>query len=123
MDLLSLASERLHYIVTRQSVLSITKMILSYNAIRNYFLDTTMASYRVLADIVYKAAAPIPPPCSEQYILRFEDQFPALNKILSARCSAINVDMNVTFVDSSAQLISEDTFKVNTQPHTKGYGN
>lgn len=68
--------------------------------------DTQQAMYNVVAKMLYRAgggAPSVPATCLTQYANGVRTDFPALDRLLSARCSAISVDMNVTFVDTQTE--------------------
>jgi hypothetical protein len=74
--------------------------------------DTEIARYQVNALIRYRANGAVPSTCLPQYAELLKVSQPGLHTILSQRCSAVNVNMNVSFVDTKAQLIEENVVQV-----------
>lgn len=73
--------------------------------------DTEMARYQVGADIKYRANGAVPTSCLPQYTAFLQRGQGNLNTILSQRCSAVNVNMNVSFVNTQAALLEENVVK------------
>ncbi|ODN06404.1 Fibropellin-1 [Orchesella cincta] len=70
--------------------------------------DTEMARYQVDSIIKYRANGAVPASCLPQYADFLKAPQTNLNTILSQRCSAVNVNMNVSFVDSKPILLDEN---------------
>lgn len=73
--------------------------------------DTEMARYQVASDIKYRANGAVPTSCLPQYTEFLRRGQGNLNTILSQRCSAVNVNMNVSFVNTQATLLEENVVK------------
>ncbi|CAG7724478.1 unnamed protein product [Allacma fusca] len=74
--------------------------------------DTEMARYNVDAVIKYRANGAVPPSCLPQYVEFIKQSQPNLDSILSQRCSAVNVNMNVSFVDTRSVLLEENVVQL-----------
>jgi len=74
--------------------------------------DTEMARYQVDSIIRYRANGAVPTSCLPQYVEFLKTSQPHLNNILSQRCSAVNVNMNVSFVDTNPQLLQENVVQI-----------
>ena len=70
--------------------------------------DTQQAMYNVVSKVLYKANGPVPATCLSQYSTQVRTSYPELDTILSGRCSAISVDMNVTFSDTQTLLVEDN---------------
>ena len=89
-------------------------------------LGTESAAYNVVAKVLYRAASPsVPATCLSICRPFVRPFYQALDRALSARCSAINVDMNVTFVKSQTEMqlvednIAEITYVLSVTPATR----
>lgn len=71
--------------------------------------DTDEASYDVVAQIEYRAGGAVSVPCLEQYVSYVRTFYGSLNDILSGRCSAINVKMDIVFHNTTIRTIAENT--------------
>jgi len=65
-------------------------------------LDSVEAAYSVLPRVEYRAGGFITPFCLQQYVNYVSTFFPSLNRIISERCSAVNVRMDVRFFNTTA---------------------
>lgn len=74
--------------------------------------DTEIARYQVSAIVRYRANGAVLPSCLPQYTDFLKQSQNSLNQILSQRCSAVNVNMNVSFADTRPQLIEENVVQV-----------
>ncbi|XP_076318247.1 uncharacterized protein LOC143229580 isoform X1 [Tachypleus tridentatus] len=70
--------------------------------------DVDQAFYDVVAEVNYRAGGTIPQPCVTQYVSYVSTYYTSLNQVLSQRCSAINVRMDITFHNTTAQARSEN---------------
>ena len=75
--------------------------------------DTQQAMYNVVAKVLYRANGAVPATCLSEYSASVNKSYPALDRLLSTRCSAISVDMNVTFVDTETHLVEDNIVEVN----------
>lgn len=67
----------------------------------------------IFHQVLYRAAdSVVPATCLSPYASQVRTAFNELDRALSARCSAISVDMNVTFSDSDAHLVEDDLVEV-----------
>lgn len=81
-------------------------------------VDTQQADYHVIASVTYRANGAVSRSCLPMYQDLMAQHYTTLNNILTQRCSAINVNMNVSFVKSIPFLIEENVLKVWTQDLT-----
>lgn len=77
-----------------------------------YFVDTQQANYHVVAAVTYRANGAVSRSCLPQYQDLMSQYYMNLNNILTQRCSAVNVNMNVSFVRSVPFLLEENVLKV-----------
>lgn len=77
-----------------------------------FFLDTQQADYHFTASLNYRANGAVATACLNQYTELLSQYYSNLNKVLSERCSAVNVKMNVSFIKASASLVEENVVKV-----------
>ncbi|XP_055948273.1 uncharacterized protein LOC129981454 isoform X2 [Argiope bruennichi] len=70
--------------------------------------DTNQAAYDVLATVDYTADGPVSPSCLNQYISYLQTYYSSLNQVLSERCSAINVKMDITFHNTSVRVNADN---------------
>lgn len=75
-------------------------------------VDTQQADYHVIASVTYRANGAVSRSCLPMYQDLMAQHYTTLNNILTQRCSAINVNMNVSFVKSIPFLIEENVLKV-----------
>lgn len=75
-------------------------------------LDTQQADYHVIASVNYRANGAVSRSCLPMYQDLMSQYYMNLNNILTQRCSAVNVNMNVSFVRSMPFLIEENVLKV-----------
>ncbi|KAH1029276.1 uncharacterized protein LOC109533262 isoform X1 [Dendroctonus ponderosae] len=74
--------------------------------------NTQQADYHFNAMMNYRANGAVSSSCLKQYtdlLARFYDN---LNNVLSERCSAVNVKMNVSIINAVASLVEENVVKV-----------
>lgn len=76
------------------------------------FADTQQANYHVVAAVTYRANGAVSRSCLPQYQDLMSQYYTNLNSILTQRCSAVNVNMNVSFVRSVPYLLEENVLKV-----------
>ncbi|KFM58062.1 Sushi, von Willebrand factor type A, EGF and pentraxin domain-containing protein 1, partial [Stegodyphus mimosarum] len=70
--------------------------------------DTNQAFYDVMATVDYTADGPVSPSCLSQYIGYLGTHYSSLNQVLSERCSAINVKMEITFHNTSVRVKADN---------------
>lgn len=75
-------------------------------------VDTQQADYHVIASVTYRANGAVSRTCLPMYQDLMAQHYTNLNNILTQRCSAINVNMNVSFIRSMPFLIEENVLKV-----------
>jgi len=75
--------------------------------------DTEIARYQVNAIVRYRANGAVLPACLPQYTDFVKLSQSNLNNILSQRCSAVNVNMNVSFVETRPQLLEANVVQMN----------
>lgn len=78
--------------------------------------DTQQADYLVVASITYRANGAVAQLCLPQYEDFMGQYYSGLNAILTQRCSAINVNMNVTFIKTRSSLVEENLVNVRNSP-------
>jgi len=61
---------------------------------------------------MYRANGAVAAPCLAQYTDLLAQYYTSLNHVLTQRCSAVNVNMSVTFVDSKPKLLEENVVQV-----------
>jgi hypothetical protein len=61
---------------------------------------------------MYRANGAVAAPCLAQYTDLLAQYYASLNHVLTQRCSAVNVNMSVTFVDSKPRLLEENVVQV-----------
>lgn len=66
--------------------------------------DTNQAAYDVMATVDYTVDGFVSTPCIPQYVNYLRTYYGSLNDVLSERCSAINVKMDITFHNTSIRL-------------------
>lgn len=76
------------------------------------FSDTQQADYHVTATVNYRANGAVATACLNQYTDLISQYYANLNKVLSERCSAVNVKMTVSFLNAAASLIQENLVKI-----------
>lgn len=77
--------------------------------------ETQQAMYNVVAKMMYRSSSgPVPATCLSQYVGKLRGDYGGLDRLLSARCSAISVEMNVTFVETmtETQLVDDNIVEV-----------
>lgn len=74
----------------------------------SYVTDTQQADYHVTATVNYRANGAVARACLNQYTDLVSQYYVDLNSILSHRCSAVNVNMNVSFINAIASLTEEN---------------
>lgn len=75
-------------------------------------IDTQQADYHVSAVVNYRANGAVATACLNQYTDLIAQYYPNLNDILSKRCSAVNVNMNVSFIKAIPALTEENVVKI-----------
>ncbi|KAG1655606.1 Fibropellin-1 [Nymphon striatum] len=82
-------------------------------------VDTDDASYDVKATVRYRAGGSVPENCLDEYNNYFSTHYTPLNSVLTERCSAVNVKMDVNFhntkirSDGENEVIVDYTLRVN----------
>lgn len=74
--------------------------------------DTQQADYHVTGSVRYRANGAVAHACLNQYTDLLSQYYETLNRMLSQRCSAVNVNMNVSFVKATPVLIEENVVKI-----------
>lgn len=74
--------------------------------------DTHQADYHVVPSVTYRANGAVPSLCLRQYADILSQHYGPLNDILTERCSAVKVNMNVSFIDTRPQLLDENLVQV-----------
>lgn len=74
--------------------------------------DTQQADYHVVASVNYRANGAVATACLNQYTELLSQYHNNLNAVLSQKCSAVNVNMNVSFIKSVATLVEENLIKI-----------
>lgn len=74
--------------------------------------DTQQAAYHVVAGVQYRALGAVSNACLPQYKDLLAQYDNILNERLSQRCSAVNVNINVTFVKAMPSLLDENVVKM-----------
>lgn len=77
-----------------------------------FILDTQQADYHVVSTIQYRANGAVATACLNQYADYLSQFYSNLNTILSQRCSAVNVNMNVSFLHATPSLVEENLVKM-----------
>lgn len=70
----------------------------------------------MVASITYRANGAVAQLCLPQYEDFMAQYYSGLNAILTQRCSAINVNMNVTFIKTRSTLVEENLVNVREGP-------
>lgn len=74
--------------------------------------NTEQADYHVTAAVTYRANGAVSASCLPQYQEWLQQYYSSLNQVLSSRCSAVNVNMNVSFIRSSSKLLDENVVRL-----------
>ncbi|GBP01110.1 hypothetical protein EVAR_72456_1 [Eumeta japonica] len=74
--------------------------------------NTEQADYQVTASITYRANGAVAQSCLGKYQDVLSQHYVGLNHLLSQRCSAVNVNMNITFLKSVPSLVEENVVKM-----------
>ncbi|GBP19642.1 Fibropellin-1 [Eumeta japonica] len=74
--------------------------------------NTQQAAYHVVAGVQYRALGAVSNACLPQYKDLLAQYDNILNERLSQRCSAVNVNINVTFVKAMPSLVDENVVKM-----------
>lgn len=74
--------------------------------------NTHQADYHVIPSVTYRANGAVPSLCLRQYADILSQHYDVLNEILTERCSAVKVNMNVSFIDTRPQLLDENLVQV-----------
>jgi hypothetical protein len=61
---------------------------------------------------MYRANGAVATPCLAQYTDLLAQYYTSLNHVLTQRCSAVNVNMSVSIVDSKPRLLEENVVQV-----------
>lgn len=81
--------------------------------------DTQQADYNVIATMTYRANGAVSQSCLPQYTDLMSQYYGQINTILSQRCSAVNVNMNVSFITATPTLLDDNVVKVMWTRSTK----
>lgn len=74
--------------------------------------NTQQADYHVTTTMTYRANGAVAPNCLSQYQEQLAQYYGDLNSLLSQRCSAVNVNMNVSFIRSIPTLTDENVVSI-----------
>lgn len=74
--------------------------------------NTQQADYQVTATITYRANGAVSPTCLPRYQENLQQYYSELSQILSAKCSAVNVNINVSFIRSESTLLDENIVRL-----------
>lgn len=66
----------------------------------------------MVATVTYRANGAVSQSCLPQYSDLMSQYYKSLNDILTHRCSAVNVNMNVSFIESKPSLVGENVVQV-----------
>lgn len=83
--------------------------------------DTQQADYNVIATMTYRANGVVTPNCLTQYTDLMSQYYGQINTILSQRCSAVNVNMNVSFITATPALLEDNVVKVSCLSYSRVY--
>lgn len=75
-------------------------------------IDTQQADYHVISTVTYRANGAVSPSCLTQYTDLMQQYYSQINSVLSQRCSAVNVNMNVSFINQKPQLLEDNVVQV-----------
>jgi len=70
--------------------------------------STGEAAYDVVATVNYRAGGFVDQKCLHHYVKYVATYYASLNQILSTRCSAINVQMDIVFFNTTASISSKN---------------
>lgn len=74
--------------------------------------NTQQADYHVTSSVTYRANGAVAQACLGQYQDLLSQYYGNLNSLLSQRCSAVNVNMNVSIIRSVPFLVEENVVKM-----------
>ncbi|KAK7873875.1 hypothetical protein R5R35_005737 [Gryllus longicercus] len=74
--------------------------------------NTQQADYHVVSSVTYRANGAVANFCLSQYTDLLTQYYSSLNSVLTQRCSAVNVNMNVSFIDARPQLLEENVVQM-----------
>ncbi|XP_013781236.1 uncharacterized protein LOC106465521 [Limulus polyphemus] len=74
--------------------------------------DIDQAFYDVVAEVNYRPGGAISQRCLSQYVSYVSTYYTSLNQALSQRCSAINVQMNISFQNTTIQTKTENQLAI-----------
>lgn len=74
--------------------------------------NTQQADYHVTPSMNYRANGAVASSCLSQYQDVLADHYADLNRMLSSKCSAVGVNMNVSFVRAVPSLVEENVVKI-----------
>lgn len=77
-----------------------------------YNIDTQQADYHFIPGITYRANGAVALSCLRQYTDLVSQYYSQLDNILTQRCSVVNVNMNVTFLESKPSLLEDNVVQV-----------
>ena len=73
---------------------------------------TQQADYQVTAHINYRSNGAVAQACLSQYTDVFAQHFPQLSSVLTQRCSAVNVDIQVSFIKAIPNQIDDNKIRM-----------
>lgn len=74
--------------------------------------NTQQADYHVTPSMNYRANGAVASSCLSQYQDVLAEHYADLNRMLSSKCSAVGVNMNVSFVRAVPSLVEENVVKI-----------
>nr|CAD7258136.1 unnamed protein product [Timema shepardi] len=74
--------------------------------------NTQQADYHVVPSVTYRANGAVAQLCLAQYEDLMAQYYSSLNSVLTQRCSAVNVNMNVSIIDSKPRLLEENVVQM-----------
>ncbi|KAG0433549.1 hypothetical protein HPB47_019805, partial [Ixodes persulcatus] len=74
--------------------------------------DTNQAAYDVIASVEYRAGGALSAVCLNHYVSYVSTYYGSLNRLLSERCSAINVQMDISFHNTSIRTRGENEITI-----------
>lgn len=74
--------------------------------------NTQQADYQVTATITYRANGALSPSCLPQYQENLQQYYTSLNEVLSAKCSQLNINSNVSIIRSESTLLDENIVRL-----------
>lgn len=84
----------------------------------NFFhnsVDTQQAEYHFVPSITYRANGAVGSSCLSHYVDLMTQYYEVLDNVLTQRCSAVNINMNVSFLESKPSLLDENVVQVSAR--------